>query len=628
MEAHQIHSNHALALSMLAALLVYAHATDQGALLSCLTHQGVRNFTTFSSSASTYTHFLHHSLHNLIYSRPSVPRPFSIVLPETKHQLASTVACARNASLTIRIRSGGHSTEGSSSTADGTPFVIIDLMNLNRISIDVGSQTAWVEAGATLGEVYYAVSKTSDTFAVAAGWSPTVGTGGHISGGGSGILTRKYGLAADNVIDAVLVDADGRLLDREGMGEDVFWAIRGGGGGVFGAIFAWKIKLVTVPKSVTSFSAFKTFPPSEAANLLYKLQHVAPNLVEDFSVMTLVGATPDGGVWVRFYGLFLGPKSAAVSSGGLVFSELGVPIEECKEMSWVEAVAYMLRLRDVSELTKRTQSHKRAFKLKSDFFRSAIPEEGFAGIVERLLKEPHALITLLGLGGAMASIRSDAVPFPHREGNLFVIEYAVSWNMEEDSQSDVFVESLRELYEYMAPFASKNPRAANANHMDYDLGTIDWGKAGGDAVEIARSWGEKYFLGNYDRLVRAKTIIDPNNVFRHPQSIPPVPPMCRGTIAAVAGIDYHVISINRNNYESCTNFHLSISIDSDHYLGGTGPECRKREEAEVRSVFCLFRFVMFPKPCLAKDSPCPCLQFVSFALSCFRSNAVLDSVAA
>ncbi|CAN1156918.1 O-acetylstemmadenine oxidase, partial [Linum perenne] len=72
------------------------------------------------------------------------------------------------------------------------------------------------------------IAKHSSQLAFPGGICPTVGVGGHLGSGGFLTLIRKHGLAADNVIDASLVDARGRIFDRRAMGEDVFWAIRGG----------------------------------------------------------------------------------------------------------------------------------------------------------------------------------------------------------------------------------------------------------------------------------------------------------------------------------------------------------------------------------------------------------------
>ncbi|KAF8395029.1 hypothetical protein HHK36_018968 [Tetracentron sinense] len=73
-------------------------------------------------------------------------------------------------------------------------------------------------------------------------FSPTIGVGGLFSGGGLSTMVRKYGLASDNILDASLVDVNGRILNRKSMGEDLFWAIRGGGGVSFGVIVSWKIR--------------------------------------------------------------------------------------------------------------------------------------------------------------------------------------------------------------------------------------------------------------------------------------------------------------------------------------------------------------------------------------------------
>lgn len=80
------------------------------------------------------------------------------------------------------------------------------------------------------------IAEKSPNLAFPAGLCPTVGVGGHISGGGEGVLSRKYGLAADHVVDAKIVDSNGAILDRKSRGGDLFGAIRGGGGASFGII--------------------------------------------------------------------------------------------------------------------------------------------------------------------------------------------------------------------------------------------------------------------------------------------------------------------------------------------------------------------------------------------------------
>ncbi|KAD1709723.1 hypothetical protein E3N88_42423 [Mikania micrantha] len=105
-------------------------------------------------------------------------------------------------------------------------------------SVNKWDNTTWVQGGAVLGELYYTISQKANTLYFPAGICPTVGVSGFLSGGGYGNLMRKYGLGADNVLDVRFMNVKGDILDRKSMGEDLFWAIRGGGGSSFGIVLA------------------------------------------------------------------------------------------------------------------------------------------------------------------------------------------------------------------------------------------------------------------------------------------------------------------------------------------------------------------------------------------------------
>ncbi|KAM3681480.1 hypothetical protein ACJW31_12G000500 [Castanea mollissima] len=522
----------------LSASTAVAAATDH-MITFCLTHHNIKNFTTFpgdlesDDQPTAYFKLLNFSIQNLRFVESTIPKPIAIILPETVDQLLHALICCREGSLEIRVRSGGHSYEGTSYVAtDGGPFVIIDMMNLNRVLVDLETETAWVEGGATLGETYYAIAKSSKgSHGFSAGSCPTVGAGGHIGGGGFGLLSRKYGLAADNLVDALLIDANGQLLSREVMGEDVFWAIRGGGGGVWGIVYSWQIKLLKVPPTVTVFTVSRPGTKSHVAELVNKWQYVAPYLEDNFYLSCFVGANlPEAispGISASFNGFYLGPRSKAISILKQVFPELGIVEEDCKEMTWIESVVFFSGLSNgssVSDLKNRYLQDKGFFKAKSDYVRTPISLMGIRAALDTLEKEPKGHIILDPYGGIMQNISSDYIPFPHRRGNLFSIQYLVTWKEEDNNKSSQYIDWIRGFYNSMAPFVSSGPRAAFVNYMDFDLGVmklVSTSVQPEDAVEIARLWGEKYFLKNYDRLVRVKTLIDPNNVFRNQQGIPP-----------------------------------------------------------------------------------------------------------
>ncbi|RCV29953.1 hypothetical protein SETIT_6G055300v2 [Setaria italica] len=528
------------ALALLVPLFLSLHQTTCSAvgagddaarnLSSCLTSHGV---TTFSlPSSPTYAALLNSSIRNLRFALPGVGKPAAVVLPSSKHGLRAAVLCARAAALAVRVRSGGHSYEGLSYTTENrVPFAVIDLAGLSRVRVDGGSATAWAEAGATLGELYHAVGTSSRTLAFPAGSCSTIGLGGIVSGGGFGLLSRKHGLAADNVLDAVLIDPSGNILTRDTMGDDVFWAIRGGGGGSWGVVYAWKLRLVPVPDTITVFTASRTGPVELVAGLVHRWQFVGPNLPDDFYLSVYLptggGSSPDSNVSVSFTGQVLGPKRRAMAALRRSFPELGLAASELAETSWLDATAQFAGLATAADLPDRRLGSKQYSKGKSDYVRSPIPLHTMAGIVRYLATGPPegGCVILDPYGGAMARVGSGATPFPHRAGTLYGVQYQVYWD--EDAGEAAPVGWLRSLHSFMAPHVSRAPRGAYVNYLDLDLGVNDWTVAAGGSSEAAvararASWGAAYFGDNFDRLVRAKTAVDPGNVFNNAQSIPPL----------------------------------------------------------------------------------------------------------
>jgi hypothetical protein len=123
-------------------------------------------------------------------------------------------------------------------------------------------------------------------------------------------------------------------------------------------------------------------------------------------------------------------------------------------------------------------------------------------------------------GGRMSEIPASATPFPHRAGNLYKIQYSVNWQEAGKEADKKFMTQIRRLHSYMTSFVSKNPRSAFLNYRDLDIGVTVPNK---DSFEQGSVYGYKYFNDNFDRLVKVKTAVDPENFFRNEQSIPTLP---------------------------------------------------------------------------------------------------------
>ncbi|XP_057417997.1 berberine bridge enzyme-like 17 [Lotus japonicus] len=470
----------------------------------------------YTPKNSSFLSILHMHTHNHRFSNPNASKPLAIVTPIHVPHVQGTVICAKNNGLQIRIRSGGHDCEGLSYVSD-VPFIILDMFHFGAVDVDIASGTTWVQAGATLGQLYYQIAKKSKIHAFPAGVCPTLGTGGHFS----------YGLSVDNIIDAKLVDVNGEILDRKSMGEDLFWAIRGGGGASFGVILSWKIQLVHVTPKVTVFKVRRTLEKG-ATDVVYKWQLIATKLQEDLFIRTMfevVNSTQNKKtIQVTFIGLFLGKINDLFPLLNETFPELALLRSDCSEIPWINSTLYWANypigtpIESLLDVPKEPISY--SFKTMSDYVKNPIPKTSLESIWEFMIKIECVRMEWNPYGGKMDNISALETPFPHRGGNLFLIEYLTSWGEDGVEARNHYLEISRLFYEFMAPYVSNSPREAFLNYRDLDIGVNHQSSA--TIMDIAPSFGRKYFRANFERLVSVKFKVDPENFFRFEQSIPPM----------------------------------------------------------------------------------------------------------
>ncbi|KAL1821017.1 hypothetical protein DCAR_0417389 [Daucus carota subsp. sativus] len=486
----------------------------------------------YTPSNSSYNDIYAFSARNPRFLMPDANRllPAVIVTPGAESEVQTVVICARRNDMQIRTRSGGHDFEGLSYSSTYTrPFVLLDMINLKSVIADPVTKTAVVQAGATLGEVYYWIYRASGLLGFPAGVWSTVGATGLICGGGYGPLRRKYGFAADNVIDARIVDVNGNILDRKAMGEDLFWAIRGGSCSSFGVILTWKLNLVDIPPKVTIFTVLREDRQTE---IMYPFQTIAPVLPIEVDIRCRISTVvnfntstrPDGlAIQLGFTGAYLGSADDLFTIFSTRLPEIGFLRSDLVEVPWIEALMQSSFFPLFSSNYTPEDFLNRSFladiptKAKSDFVRSPLSVPAINGLWDKLLEVGAGETTVIftPYGGVLDNYPESTIPFPNRAGTLFMIYARVLWV----GNTTQKLEWIRSLHDYLTPYVSSNPRRAYYNYDDLDLGANP--STGIISNIAARRWGSSYFNQNFNRLIAIKTLVDPLNFFRHEQTVPP-----------------------------------------------------------------------------------------------------------
>jgi FAD/FMN-containing dehydrogenase len=223
-----------------------------------------------------------HKVYNAFIHR----HPALIARPLNATDVALAIGLARSHQLPLAIRGGGHNGAGLGTCDDG---LVIDLCRLKDVEVDPDAKTVSVGGGCTWGEVDQATNAFG--LATPSGIISTTGVGGLTLGGGLGHLTRKCGLAIDNLVSADIVLADGSQVTASATeNTDLYWAIRGGGGN-FGVVTRFTFRLHDVG-TVIAGPVF--WPVEQTAEILAAYRDFLPAAPRDLNGFFMVGTVPPG----------------------------------------------------------------------------------------------------------------------------------------------------------------------------------------------------------------------------------------------------------------------------------------------------------------------------------------------
>ena len=445
------------------------------------------------------------SVHRPVMARFEHLRPAAVVLCQTPADVSATIAFARRIHLRAAIRSGGHSVAGRSST-DG---LVIDVTPMG--SVQVAGEVATVGAGVRLGGLYDALAEHGLT--VPAGCGPSVGIAVLTLGGGIGILGRTYGLTCDHLLQAQVVLADGRVVDcDQHHDQELFWALRGAGGGNFGVVTSLAFRTVPAPPATVFQLAW---PLAHAATVIQAWQAWAPTAPDELDATLRLTAAGDGErpPQVDLIGAVLGSEADAAKLLDQLVARAGADPAAAvrRQLPYRAAKRYLDRLGSVDDQHQgaapgQPQGH---LFTKSEFFRQPLPSDTVTALLAHLARGlaggSWREVTFTPWGGAYNRVLPDATAFVHR-GELFLVQHLVT----------------------ISPDAPTIVRGAARGWLARSWALVHpWGSGGvypNFPDPDLEDWAQAYYGSNYDRLVRVKARYDPDQLFRFHQSLPAYAP--------------------------------------------------------------------------------------------------------
>ena len=420
-------------------------------------------------------------------------RPAAVIRAAGSDDVVRAVDFARDRQLLLSIRGGGHNIAGNA-VCDGG--LMIDLSAMKSVRIDPSNRTARVEPGVLLAEF----DKEAQAFGLATplGINSTTGVAGLTLGGGFGWVSRKLGLTVDNLLSADVVLAEGALVHASpNENEDLFWAIRGGGGN-FGVVTSFEFRLHPVGPEV--LAGLIVHPLSKAKQILQGYRRVAADAPDDLSCWAVMRKAPPlpfipsefHGKEVLILALCYVGDPAKAEAAIAPLRALGQPVAEhvgpMPFVGWQQAFDPLL-----------TPGRRNYWK-SHDFV-----ELGDAAIELMIdyagrLPSPECELFIAQLGGAVNRVPATSTAYPHRDVN-FVMNVHTRWG--DASQDRACIGWAREVFDRMAPHATGG---VYVNFMPGD-----------EAQRVRRG----AYGPNYERLSKLKAKYDPGNLFRQNQNITP-----------------------------------------------------------------------------------------------------------